>query len=254
MMRAPTILALLMGGILAIGLLLVLKENVQVAPWAEHGGEGRLHSQTKNVSRLGGDVAAVRSAVARALAYDGSSPASTAGDWRAQVAAASGWNPRPRHIVALPAEGNDAALWALPGAYWAAFAGSPVVFVGRSVPGAEAEAFLRRVRLPVYVLAPEALVSDEVVERLSTSTPAVRIAGSNLERHAVTIAEFRDPATEFGWGRTHEDLPTWLHFVMAAPSDAAQAFAALPLARTVAGAFLFANDRGGIPAATDRYW
>ena len=41
--------------------------------------------------------------------------------------------------------------------------------------------------------------------------------------------------------------------MVAAPEDAAQAWAALPLARPVAAAFLFAGDGGGIPAATDRY-
>lgn len=254
MMRAPQIVGTASGGVIAIILLLVLTENTKVAPWADHGAEGRLHFQTKNVTRLGGDTEAVRSAVARALAFDPAGPAPAAGDWRVQVTAAAGWAAEPRHVVALPGEGEDAALWSLPGAYWAAFAGAPVVFVGRNAPGAGAEATVRRWGLPVYVLAPSSVVPDAVLERLAELGPARRVAGRDLSRHAVRLAGYRDHDTGFGWGRDHDDHATWFHFLMAAPQDADAAYAALPLGRTVAGAFLFADSAGGVPAATDRYW
>ena len=255
MMRGPTVLAVVVILVLSTGLLLVLKENVRVAPWAEHGAEGRLHPHLKNATRISGDVERVRDAVREALSFDtatGSVPVA-ASDWRAQIAALTGWSGAPQHVVALAAEGDDPAVWALPGAYWAAYAGAPVVFVGRDSPGAEAEALVGRLGLPLYVLAPPELVSDAVIERLASSAPTERVAGDTPAEHAVRLAEYRDEATGFGWGRRHDDLATWFHYVLAAPGDAAQAYAALPIGRAVAGTFLFARDDGGLPAQTDRY-
>ena len=253
MMRGPTVLGVFTAGVISIGLMLVLKENAQVAPWADSGSRGRLHQQTKNVTRLGGDEEAVRRAVLRAVGLGGSARAGQAGDWRGQVRLSAGWDPRPRHVVALPGAGEEAPVWALPGAYWAAFAGSPVVFLDRESPGAEAEALVRRYGLPVYVLAPRSLVSDAAVARLSALAPTRRVAGGDPASHAVKLAEYRDEDTRFGWGRDNADLETWFHFAVAAPADLGPAYAGLPLARATAATFLFADDRGSLPGATDRY-
>jgi hypothetical protein len=250
----PALVGMASGGVIAIILTLVLVENLQVAPWASHAVEGRLHFQTKNVTRLAGPPSAVEAAVRRAVMSNPDASSASTGDWRQRVRAASGWAHEPRHMVALAGEGPEAELWALPGAYWAAFSGAPVVFLEGDVAGESAEATVRRLGLPVYVVAPEDLVSSEVVERLSESAPTRRVAAGDLAAHAVRVARFHDPVTGFGWGRDHEDLPTWYHFVMVAPQDADAAYAALPLARTVAGTLLFANREGGVPAATDRYW
>jgi len=254
MTRAPAILAMTLAGVAAIGLLLVLEENVQVAPCAEHGAEGRLHFQTKNANRLGGSAADVRRAVARAIYLDSTALERFAAlDWRERIRAGIEVDARPRHVVALPGEGEEAAAWALPGAYWAAFAGSSVVFLGRETVPDDALDSIRRLGVPVYVLAPETLVSERVVEQIARLTPVQRVAGDDLAEHAVRIAEYRDAATDFGWGREHEDLPTVFHFVIAAPADVDAAYSALPLAQAVAGAFLFAGDDGGVPGPTDRY-
>lgn len=250
---AAAILAMAVGGVLAVGLLLVPVENLKVAPWAHHGSEGRSHFQMKNATRLAGDAAEVRRAVARALAFDGSAVPGPSPDWREEVARSSGWAPAPRHVVALAGGGDGAERWALPGAYWAAFAGVPVVLVGRDGLGAEAAEEVVRHGLPVYLLAPRHLAADAVLAELREAGPAVRVAGASLAEHGVRIAEYRDEETGFGWGRDHEQLATWFSYVVAAPEDAPQAWAALPLARPVAATFLFAGDGGGIPAATDRY-
>ena len=253
-MKAGTVLGIVLGGILALALLTVLTENIKVAPTADSGGDERLHHQTKNVTRLPGDEDAVRAAVGRALSFSGRTENRPSGDWKAAIRAASGWRSEPRHLVALPGEGSDAELWALPGAWWAAFAGSPTVFLPRNGLDAATQARIANLGLPVFVLAPPESVSDEVIDAIAEIAPVERVAGSTLAEQAVRVASYRDFETEFGWGREHEDLATWLHFAMSAPSDAPQAYAALPLARTVGAAFLFANDEGGIPAATDRYW
>lgn len=268
---APRVLGMISGGVIAIILALVLIENTRVAPWAQHGAEGRLHFQMKNVTRLGGDAAAVRAAVERALAYGAPAPGgqgdSTAGGsvvdgeplgWRKRVTATAGWASPPRHVVILPGGGERAALWSLPGAYWAAFSGAPVVFVDAAVAGADAVAALRGHELPAYLLAPPSLVSNEALarleQRLGPEIPIERIAGDDLAAHAVLLASYRDADTDFGWGRDAENVATWFHFFMATPRDADAAYESLPLARTVAGPFLFADSAGGVPAATDRYW
>lgn len=253
-MKGGAIVAIVAGGILGLGLLSVLFENLKVAPWAGETAAGRLHYQTKNVTRLSGNAEAVRETVARAVSFQGGDTLQPVGDWPQAVLGASGWQSEPSHVVVLAAEGEDADQWALPGAFWAAFAGSPTLLLPRASLPADERDMLADLGLPVYVLAPPDLIDPAVVSAIAEIVPVERLAGSTLAEHAVRIASFRDEQTEFGWGREHDDLATWLHFFMAAPSDAALAYAALPLARTVGGAFLFAGDDGGVPAATDHYW
>lgn len=159
----------------------------------------------------------------------------------------------PRHVVVLPGEGPSAAVWALPGAYWAVYAGSPIAFAERDGLPADAARLIEELGLPAYVLAPEALVSEAVLAQIAEHVPVQRIAGETPAEHAVLVTEYRDPRTEFGWGRVHERLDGYFHYALAAPSEAAQAYAALPLARSNAASFLFVGDDGGAPAETDRY-
>lgn len=256
MMQGGVVLSVLVGGVLALGLLTVFAENVQVAPWARETAMGRQHFQTKNVTRLSGSEAAVREAVVRALSYQEGSAPPTEGDWQAAVQAATGWQTDPRHVVILPSEGEEASEWSLPGAYWAAFAGSPTLFVGRTEIESAQRQQLARLRLPVFVLAPPELIDENVVGAIREVAPVTRVAGTTLAEQAVRIASYRDEEAAFGWGRELDstDLATWYHFFMTTPADARLAYVALPLARTVGGAFLFANENGGVPAATDRYW
>lgn len=253
MSRAPVLLALAVLVVLTFGLGNVLYKNLRVAPEAAHGLDGRLHYQLKNVTRIHGDADAVRRAVRRAVTLGEEEPAAAEGDWRRTIARASGGARRPGHLVALAGEGKDARAWALPGAFWAAYAGAPVIFVGREAAGAEAIAEAKQHAVPVYVLAPRRLVGEGVLDELRAVARVERLAGETLPDHAVRVAEYRDPETGFGWGRTHERLDTYFSYIVAAPSDAEFALEALPLARAVAGAFLFADDQGGLPGATDRY-
>ena len=252
MTRAPAVLAVAMLLVIAFGLGNVLYKNLKVAPEAAHGIDGRLHYQLKNVTRLAGGAEEVRRAVQRAVTLEDSAAASP-GDWRSKILNATGQARRPGHVVAIGGEGDHALPWALPGAFWAAYAGVPVVFLGKGSAGAEALAEVKRRGLPVYVLAPGKLVSGAVLAELAKVAPVRRIAGDTLSDHAVRIAEYRDPESGFGWGRTHERLDTYFQYVIAAPSDAEIALGALPLAPAVAGAFLFADDQGGLPGSTDRY-
>ena len=124
------------------------------------------------------------------------------------------------------------------------YAQVPVVFAGRDRLSAESAEALRA-GLPVYVLASDDLIGQGVIdEARAFGADVTRVAGSSLAAHAVRIAEFRDERTGFGWGRTHDRRTGYFEYVIAAPSDAAAAWAALPLARSNAATLLFAADDG----------
>jgi hypothetical protein len=253
LMRIPLVLTLVIVAVLTFGLLYTLKKNIVVAPWAAEGQEGRLHFHSKNVTRVGGSPGEVARAIQRAVFLADEGAPAPVYAWRETLSRMLRPLPDARHGVVLPSEGEEADRWALPGAYWAAYARVPVFFAGGDEIPENVRAELRERKLPLYVVAPRDLVSDAVLNQLRASGPVTRVAGSDLASHAVLVAEYRDQTTGFGWGRTHDRRTGYFEYVIAAPSDAAAAWAALPLARSNAATFLFAADDGGLPGATDRY-
>jgi hypothetical protein len=252
-MRTSAVLAALIALVLAYGLLYTLKKNLDVAPWAAEGHDGRLHFQMKNVTRLGGSAGEVARAIQRAVFLADEGASAPAVSWQDAINRAVRSGSNARHGVVLAGEGDRADTWALPGAYWAAYANVPVFFVGRDhVPSSTRQALQGR-SLPLYVVAPAELVADSVLEELRTFGDVTRVAGRDLANHAVRMAEYRDERSGFGWGRTHDRRTGYFEYVIAAPSDSSAAWAALPLARSNVATFLFAADDGGIPGATDRY-
>lgn len=254
MMRTSAALAILASLVLAFGLGLTFKKNMSVAPWATDGFDGRIHLHMKNVTRIGGSFDAIDRAVRRAVLSDSEAGAVTVSDWRERLRQSVQTEiGASRHVVVLASEGDGAAAWALPGGYWAAYANVPVVFVERERIPSDTHQTLQGRALRFYVLAPDELVSDRVVDQLREFGEVTRIAGRDLAAHAVALAEYRDERTGFGWGRTYDRRTGYFEYVVSAPSETAAAWAALPLARSNATTFLFASDDGGIPAATDRY-
>ncbi|MEW6117465.1 MAG: DUF4396 domain-containing protein [Nitrospirota bacterium] len=252
--RIHPILAVLMALLLALGLVTVLKKNLTGAPWARQAENNRVHYHMKNVTRLVGTADDVRASVDRAVFLrDAPSRQKSSEDWISAIRGHITTSAKPPHIVALAAEGRDAKVWAVPGAYWAAYAGVPVVFVGREQLDAEAEQAIKRFKAPVYLLAPASLVADSVLRQIAALGPAKRIAGRNPAAHAVVIAEYRDYSTGFGWGRTHDRRNGYFHYVLATPLETEHSLMALPLAKSNAAPFLFTGLDGGIPAVTDRY-
>ena len=253
MARTTTGLAVVLVLVLGFGLIYTLKKNVEVAPRAVDGSRGRSHFHLKNVTRFGRSPSAVATAVRRAVGLEDAQVRFSGESWRAALAEAVQPRPDARHAVVLASEGADADRWALPGGYWAAYAQVPVVFAGRdAIPDETREALAGR-RLALYVIAPDALISEEALDELRALGDVTRIAGPDPASTAVRLAEFRDERTGFGWGRTHDRRTGYFEYVVAAPMDAPSAWAALPLARSNAATFLFADDEGGLPAATDRY-
>lgn len=251
MHRLPVLLGILLAALLAFGLGNVLWKNLRVAPWQAQADAGRLHLHLKNTTRLPGGPAEVRRAVARAVHLH-ELRSDPPGDARAAFADVHRTRSDATHVVALPS-GTDALPWALPGMFWAVYAGAPVVFAGRDVAGDETLARIRELGLPVFLLAPESLAGATVLAELEAAAPTTRLAAEDPAAHAVAIAEFHDPASGFGWGRTQDQRDGYFDFVVTTPAEAEAGVQALPLARSNAAALLFCSDAGGVPAPTDRY-
>jgi hypothetical protein len=124
----------------------------------------------------------------------GSSPAELAGaidELRQRLL-----NAEPAHIVIASL---DRAPYAMPAASWAARSGDPVLFSGRDqVPAATLEALRRHSGVPVYVLGPESVISEEArreIERVSPGTQ--RIGAEGPVANSIAFARFSDPS--FGW-------------------------------------------------------
>ena len=105
------------------------------------------------VVRFTGDAAAVRETVGRAV-FVRDAWADAGGDgtgWHETMRGLVGQSEQPPHVVVLP-ESDEALAWALPGAYLAVYAGSPVDFVGREALSSNAAVQLRELDLPLTSL------------------------------------------------------------------------------------------------------
>ena len=87
----------------------------------------------------------------------------------------------------------------MPAAAWAARSGDPVLFSGRDeVPEATLEALRRHRGVPVYVLGPASVISDEAVRELERLSPGVqRVGAEGPVANAIAFARYADQ--DFGW-------------------------------------------------------
>jgi len=106
-------------------------------------------------------------------------------------------------IVIASAEQRD---YALPAAAWSAYSGDTLALVRRdSVPAATRALIAQREKLTLerptmYVIGPEDVISDAVVQQLSAYGEVKRVGGDSAIETAVELARYRDPKTQFGWG------------------------------------------------------
>ncbi len=87
----------------------------------------------------------------------------------------------------------------MPAAAWAARSGDPVLFSGaEEVPGATIEALRRHRGVPVYVLGPESVISDEAVREMERASPGIqRVGAEDPVANAIAFARYTD--STFGW-------------------------------------------------------
>src|SRR4029079_16439765 len=55
-------------------------------------------------------------------------------------------------------------------------------------------------RPTMFVVGPEKVVSDAVVQQLSAYGEVKRVSGESPVENAIALARYRDPETQFGWG------------------------------------------------------
>ena len=103
---------------------------------------------------------------------------------------------KPEHIVVTSSE---AAAYAMPAAGWAARSGDPVLFTEKeSLPKATIEALRRNDGVPVFVLGPESVISEETMKEIEHVAPsAVRIGAEGAVENAIAFARYTKG--DFGW-------------------------------------------------------
>jgi hypothetical protein len=87
----------------------------------------------------------------------------------------------------------------MPAAAWAARSGDPVLFSGaKEVPEATIGALRRHRGVPVYVLGPESVISDEAIREMERASPGIqRVGEEGPIANAVAFARYID--STFGW-------------------------------------------------------
>jgi ell wall binding domain 2 (CWB2) len=144
----------------------------------------------------------------------------------------------PQHILIASSE---QAPYAMPAAAWAARSGDPVLFTGREeLPEATAEALGRHRGVPIYVLGPEAVITDEVVREIERASPGVqRVGAVGPAANSIAFARYADAG--FGWNINDPGHG----LVLASASRPLDAGAAAPLSASGTwGPLLVVEDAG----------
>ncbi|MDX6636640.1 MAG: hypothetical protein QOJ01_151, partial [Solirubrobacterales bacterium] len=157
-------------------------------------------------------------------------------------------NAPPQHLLLVS---SQAPSYAMPAAAWAARSGDPVLYVDKSgVPSATLAALKRYAGIPVYLLAPPAVVTDKTLQAIRKVNPqAVRISGPDPVSSAIAFARYSDGS--FGW-----DINDPGHgFVVASTTRPLDAAAAAPLSASGTwGPLLVTDTAGALPVALRNYF
>jgi hypothetical protein len=155
----------------------------------------------------------------------------------------------PDHIVIAS---SDDPEYAMPAAAWAARSGDPVLFAqADSVPSPTLDAIGRLNKVPIYVLGPESVISDDALKEISEATKASVTRAAEEDdpvTNAVAFARFTDGS--FGWNINDPGHG----FVIANSSNPSDAGAAAALSGTGTwGPLLLTDDAKETPAALEGY-
>ena len=156
---------------------------------------------------------------------------------------------RPDHLVIASA---DEPEFAMPAAAWAARSGDPVLFAQRnSVPRPTLEVIERYEDVPVYLLGPEAVISERAETLIAEAAKApVRRAAEDEDPVANAIAFARYVDGTFGWNINDPGHG----LVIANASRPADAGAAAALSGTgTFGPLLLTDDADALPADLESY-
>jgi uncharacterized membrane protein YgcG len=137
----------------------------------------------------------------------------------------------------------------MPAAAWAAKSGDPVLWVTRDgIPAATRAAITAHERPRIYVLGPEAAISDDVVDQLDELGAARRVDGEDPVTNAIEFARFSDGSS--GWNVVDPGHG----LVIASTQRPLDAAAAAPLSATgTYGPLLLVTAANALPAPLQDY-
>lgn len=238
--------------VIGFGLVNLIKESLELAPWADKGAEqGRLIAHTKNVTRLvAADAADLHAYIKTSIPYKEAATAAEPPDesnWEDFFLQSLRVTDQSRHVLILPGGGKEALQWSLPAMYYAFYYGSPVLFVRDGSLTNRPEKYSK---LKAFLIGPGELVPDQLGDGFADWE---RLTAASPHKLAIKLAEFRDQDTEFGWGRIHDRYEGYFNYVVTTPHDALMGLAALPYAKSNNASLLYAKEDGGLPADLDRY-
>ncbi len=149
-------------------------------------------------------------------------------------------------VVVASADRPD---FAMPAAGWAAKSGDPVLWTGRDALPPETRSAIQAHDKPdIYVLGPEDVISEAVVEELRKLGSVKRVSGPDPVTNAIAFARFTDGA--FGWGVTDPGHG----FVFASTRRTLDAAAAGPLSASGKyGPLLLLTEAQALPQALQDY-
>jgi hypothetical protein len=155
----------------------------------------------------------------------------------------------PEHILIVT---SDDPEFAMPAAAWAARSGDPVLFAqADTVPSPTLKAIERLEDVPVFVLGPQDVISNDALKKISEATKSTVIrAGEEKDpvTNAIAFARFTDGT--FGWNINDPGHG----FVIANSGNPADAGAAAALSGTGTwGPLLLTDDAEQAPPALEGY-
>jgi hypothetical protein len=108
----------------------------------------------------------------------------------------------PSSVVVSTSESLE---YAAPAGNWISHMPEPLLYVQKNeVPAETREALQKRQgKATVYLLGPESVINKKVEKELGKYGKVVRIAGDDPVSNAIAFAQYKDPATGFGWGITN---------------------------------------------------
>jgi ell wall binding domain 2 (CWB2) len=203
-------------------------------------------SKDAQVIRIGPDVA--RPDGYKTALIEGDDPFQRAAAIDRFFSAARG---KPSNDVVLYSA--DSAEYAMPAASWAARSGDSVLPVKRNrIPAPVAKALAEHSKPNVFVLGPDNVISQKVLDQLKKRKLAravQRIEGPNPVENAIAFARYEKG--DFGWGVV---VPGY-NFTVASTGRPEDAAAAAALAtRGVFAPLLLSDDAAKLPAKLEEYF
>lgn len=98
----------------------------------------------------------------------------------------------------------DSQEYTTPAINWISHMPEPLLFVQKDlVPQETIDALkTRNGKANIYILGPVSVISEKVATQLKEYGKVVRISGNDPYANAVAFAQYKDKATDFGWGIT----------------------------------------------------